>query len=108
MTRRSAKQRWKQWTEAEARAALAAWEDSGESMVVFARKLGVSSHRLSYWRARLAPSRELAFVPVVGPARADACIVIERAGVVLRVRESLDPALLTGMLTALARVEAPC
>jgi transposase-like protein len=108
MTRRSAKQRWKQWTEAEARAALAAWEDSGESMVAHARKLGVSSHRLSYWRARLAPSRELAFVPVVGPARADACIVIERAGVVLRVRESLDPALLTGILTALARVEAPC
>ncbi len=108
MTRRSAKQRWKQWTEAEARAALAAWEDSGESMVAHARKLGVSSHRLSYWRARLAPSRELAFVPVVGPARADACIVIERAGVVLRVRESLDPDLLTGILSALARVEAPC
>jgi len=108
MTRRSAKQRWKQWTEAEARAALAAWEDSGESMVAHARKLGVSSHRLSYWRARLAPAPELAFVPVVGPARADACIVIERAGVVLRVRESLDPALLTGILSALARVEAPC
>jgi hypothetical protein len=108
MTRRSAKQRWKQWTEAEARAALVAWEDSGESMVVHARKLGVSSHRLSYWRARLAPAPELAFVPVVGPARADACIVIERAGVVLRVRESVDPALLTGILTALVRVEAPC
>ena len=59
MTRRSAKQRWKQWTEAEARAALAAWEDSGESMVAHARKLGVSSHRLSYWRARLAPAPEV-------------------------------------------------
>ena len=108
MTRRSAKQRWKQWTEAEARAALAAWEDSGESMVAHARKLGVSSHRLSYWRARLAPAPELAFVPVVGPARADACIVIERAGVVLRGRESLDPDLQTGIHSALARVEAPC
>lgn len=44
---------WKQWTEEEARQTLAEWEESGSSLVAFARGRGISSQRLSWWRKRL-------------------------------------------------------
>lgn len=42
------------WTQEEARQVLQLQEASGQSMTVFARRLGVRRQRLSWWRARLA------------------------------------------------------
>jgi hypothetical protein len=57
MTNRSAKPTayWTQWTEAEARKALATLANSDLSAVVFARSVGVSPARIAYWRKKLAP-----------------------------------------------------
>lgn len=107
MTRRTPKRRWKQWTETEARAALDEWRASGLSAHAFAQQRGVSSKRLAYWRRRL-PTEPIAFVPVVAPSRVEARIEIERAGVVVRVREAIAPELLATIVVALARVEASC
>lgn len=108
MTTRARKRRWKQWTETQARAALHDWQSSGASAQAFARQRGVSPHRLAYWRQRLAGEACVAFVPVLAPQRSEARIEIERAGVVLRLREGIDPAVLAGIVTALSRVGAPC
>lgn len=107
MTRRTPKRRWKQWTETEARAALDEWRASGLSAHAFARQRGVSSKRLAYWRRPLT-TEPIAFVPVVAPSRVEARIEIERAGVVVRVREAIAPELLATIVGALARVEASC
>jgi transposase-like protein len=102
MARRSPKRRWKQWTETEARAALAEWKQSGASMEAFAREHGFSPHRLSYWRTRLAETGEVAFVPVVSSVRSDAVIEIEGAGILVRVREGLDAEQLARVVAAVA------
>ena len=67
----------------------------------------MSSKRLAYWRRRLT-TEPISFVPVVAPSRVDARIEIERAGVVVRVREAIAPELLATIVGALARVEAAC
>lgn len=108
MSRRSPKRRWKQWSEAEARAALSEWKKSGASASEFARHKSVSVKRLHYWKKRLAQTDGVAFVPVVAPARHDARIEIERAGIVVRVREGLGDEHLTRILAALAGLAAPC
>jgi transposase-like protein len=41
------------WTAAEAWEALGAWKRSGESIVAFARRHGMSAKRLYWWRHRL-------------------------------------------------------
>ncbi len=51
---------WRQWTEPEARAVLAEFAQSGESLASFARGRGVSTNRIRYWRKRLG---ETALVP---------------------------------------------
>lgn len=108
MTTHSRKRRWTQWTETEARTALDDWRASGLGAHAFAKQRGVSAHRLTYWRQRLAPSSPLAFVPVLAPTRGDARIEIVREGVVLRLRESIEPAVLARIVDALARVGASC
>ena len=47
-----------QWSEGDAREAIAAWAASGESMTGFARRHGVTPQRLSWWRLRTNGSRE--------------------------------------------------
>jgi len=55
MSQRSSKTpRWQQWTEREARDVLARLDRSELSVAAFARSLGVSIHRIRYWRTRLA------------------------------------------------------
>lgn len=44
---------WKQWTEKEAREALAAWKKSGLPLVEFAREQGIGAERLRRWSKRL-------------------------------------------------------
>jgi transposase len=62
--------RKRRWTSADARAVLAAYERSGLTLAAFARRHGLSPHRLYEWHrrgdARIAPR----FFPVklVGPA----------------------------------------
>jgi transposase-like protein len=55
--------RWRQWTEQDAREALAELTRTGESIAEFARRRGVSGERVRYWRKRLA-DRAPAFVAI--------------------------------------------
>ena len=51
-----------EWTEDEARTALARWRQSGQTIAAYARAHGVSAPRLYWWRRRLratAPAAEL-------------------------------------------------
>src|ERR1700729_359058 len=89
------RRRWRQWTEAEARSALAELAESGESPTSFARRRGISSNRLRYWTRRLAvepsaPSfvqlRVRASVTALEVARLE--VVVE--DVVVRVREDIE------------------
>lgn len=51
-----------EWTEDEARTALARWQQSGQTIAAYARARGVSAPRLYWWRRRLratAPAAEL-------------------------------------------------
>jgi transposase-like protein len=52
------------WTESEARAALAAWRSSGETMAAFARRHDIDPQRIGWWRDRLAEPASAALVPV--------------------------------------------
>jgi transposase-like protein len=54
------------WTEAEAQAVLEAWEASGLSVAEFARRHGLGSQRLRWWKKRRAEEAgpALSFVPV--------------------------------------------
>lgn len=104
---RSEKRRWTQWTEAQGRAAVDAWRASKLSAEAFARERGFSPHRLAYWQRRLARTRP-AFVPVIAPTRSDTRIEIVRAGVVVRLREDIDPITLARIVAALAASASPC
>ena len=100
------RRRWRQWTEAEGRAALAELAESGESLASFARRKGVSSNRLVYWRRRVG---ETAVVPSFTQVRLSATrmpsdgaqieIVID--DVAVRVREEMDVARLAALVRAL-------
>ena len=82
---------WRQWGADEAREALAELAAGGESAVSFARRRGISTQKLAYWKKRLAIAAEPRFVAVALPtAPSAAWIEIAAAGVVVRVREDLD------------------
>ena len=51
-----------QWTEREAREALAELQDRGESVAAFAQRRGMSVQRVYYWRRRLRETAAPAFV----------------------------------------------
>jgi hypothetical protein len=76
---------WQRWNEEEARAALAELASTSESEVGFARRKGVSTQRLRYWRKRLASlssTTRPAFVAVTIPREA-----APRPEVEVRIRE---------------------
>ena len=54
------------WREDDARRVVDAWQDSGESIVEFARRLGLTRQRVSRWATRLSRSEpgRLHFHPV--------------------------------------------
>lgn len=70
-----------EWTEDEARTALARWRQSGQTIAAYARAHGVSAPRLYWWRRRLR-----ATAPAAGPELrlAPATIVSTGATVELR------------------------
>lgn len=102
----------RRWTEDEAREALADFAASGESAAGFARRRGVLTQRLTYWRKRLAGPRatELEFLPVeLVAASSSRWIEIAAAGVVVRVREDLDVDQVARLVVAIGRLAGgPC
>lgn len=107
--RSSSRGGWQQWTEREARAALAelaAWRGTVEE---FVRTKGISKRRISYWRQRLSPTKPPAFVAVSvargDRVRADSAARIEIAigELIVRVREDIDEQRLSSILDVLER-----
>ena len=96
--------RWRQWTDDEARGALQELASTGESAAAYARRKGVSTQRLGYWRKRLGEPTRTEFLPVtlaaVTPAR---WIEIAAAGVTVRVGEDLDVGLVARLVEAIGR-----
>lgn len=98
--------RWHQWTEVDARAALAELATWDGSFVDFARSKGVSTHRLTYWRKRLARTPPPAFVAVTGIGEALSPrppVEILVGGVVLRAPDAVDAARIATLVHALAQ-----
>ena len=60
------------WNEAKARGIIDAWQQSGETLAAFARRLGVNHKRLRWWASRLRAreSKAMQFHPVQVRARA--------------------------------------
>lgn len=89
------------WTETEGRRVVGAWEASGESVAVFARRAGLVPRRVYWWRERLGggrgevPAREApgpTFLPVTvrampTPAAGAAVTVCTREGLRVEVKE---------------------
>jgi hypothetical protein len=95
--------RWRQWTASEARAALAELKATGESAGSFARRKGISTRRVEYWKKRLRSAGETEFVPVALPAVSPARIEIAAGVVVVRVREELDVEHVARLIEAIGR-----
>jgi hypothetical protein len=74
---------WRQWTEEDARSALAELSSTRESVTEFARRRGVSVERIRYWRKRLMQLPAFMAVPVTDSGRAQ--IEIAAAGVTMRI-----------------------
>lgn len=105
---------WRQWTESQARAELSAFRRSGQSAPEFARSRGISANRLWYWSKRIGSERKasaeaIEFVPLAVQSEHSAGqLEIESAGVVVRVRESLDVEHVARLVSALRAKEGPC
>ena len=109
----------RRWKIAEARSVLAAAEASGLSLPEFARQKGLEPERLRRWQRRLArdvrrPARAAGPAVPASPAvielrpsssaslwRAEAIEIVLGSGVTLRVAETIDPATLARLVTAL-------
>jgi hypothetical protein len=98
---------WHQWTERDAREALAELAASGETKAQFARRTGISTERLRYWRKRLANVLAPSFVavPVAAPR---AQLEIAVGDVTVRVREDLDLTRVADLLELVAGRSREC
>jgi transposase-like protein len=101
------RRRWRQWSEHEAREALAELARSGEGIACFARRKGVSEQRLYYWRKRIAQADAPAFV-AVPLATSRPQVEIASAAVTVRVREDLDLEHLADLIEVVARRGRGC
>jgi len=106
---------WRQWSEAEARAALTELARSAESTVSFARRKGVSPQRLQYWKKRLAWSPSPSSTPPAFVAVSLPAVPIERPEVEIRlgevvvvVREGCNVELVARLVDALSRRARGC
>ena len=109
----------RRWKIAEARSVLAELSTSGLSLPEFANQKGLEPQRLRRWQHRLAregrrPTRPRGPAAAATPAmielrpssspslwRAEAIEIVLRSGVTLRVSETIDPATLGRLVTAL-------
>ena len=107
--------RFKHWSAAQAREALAAHTQSGMSLAGFARREGLPLHRLQWWRTRLKSTshtaeKALRFVPVrISPAATTPLptpgLEVElRGGRVIRVNGPFEPEILARLVRALEGV----
>lgn len=112
---------WRRWSETEARAALAELERTGESDAAFARRHGISTQRLRYWRKQVEATRRThavvqrvrerpAFVAVKVPEAKVAAeeIAIRVDGISVCLREDFDVEQLARIVDALARRSRAC
>ena len=83
-TKHRPRRRWRQWREADARAALDEWKASGMSIERFAQSKGYAPTRLRTWKQRLDAEPSVRFVPVDPNAWPGAMLEITVRGVVLR------------------------
>ena len=107
---RDRKPAWRQWSEAEARSALAELATTGETAVGFARRKGVSPQKLQYWKKRLRAAGTPAFVAVTMPATAIGRREIElRIGdIVVVVAEDSDVEIVARLAEAISRRMRTC
>jgi transposase-like protein len=95
------------WTEQDARAVLAALEQSGQSVRVFAEAHGLDPQRLYEWRRRVAGGDRTTFRELVvraSSSRAESPFEIALAsGVVVRVPSSFDEGALARLLSVVSR-----
>ena len=99
--------RRRQWSVEEARSVLARLDASGQSVAAFARSLGVSEHRITYWRAKLAaPTASAPFVPVRLVRHAS--IELALGPLSLRLPESTSAERVADLLAAIARKVGAC
>jgi hypothetical protein len=100
---------WRQWRETEAREALEELASSGESAASFARRRGVSTQRLAYWRKRLAAGTAPKFVAVaLAPPTTSRSIEICAGGVVVRIPEGADEDRVARLVEAIGRRVGAC
>jgi transposase-like protein len=97
---------WRQWTEEDARSALAELSSTRESVTEFARRRGVSVERIRYWRKRLMQLPAFMAVPVTDSGRAQ--IEIAAAGVTMRIREDVDLERLADLVDIMSRSTQRC
>lgn len=98
------------WSEADGRAALAAFEASGLTRAAFRRETGISTQRLKWWRRRLGataePAGKIEFVRVeVAPraaTAADAVMEVVIGEIRVRIGPGFDPGALRRLLEVLA------
>jgi hypothetical protein len=110
MGKRHIVRRWRQWTEEQARGVLEEFAATGESAAGFARRKGISTRRLAYWRKRLPGPTKTEFVAVRLPTSSSArWIEISTRSVVVRVAEDLDVDHVARLVEAIGRRgEAGC
>ncbi len=97
-----------QWTEREAREALAELQDRGESVAAFAQRRGMSVQRVYYWRRRLRETAAPAFVAMPLTAVASDQIEICSEGITVRVREGIAAEHLANVVEALTQRGRRC
>lgn len=104
-----------QWSEHEARAVIAAWRRSGQSVERFATSKGIVPQRIYWWRKKLeqpaketAPSSALALLPVKvtestppSRGRGEPIMVMLRSGHVIKVGRGFDEDALARAITVL-------
>lgn len=93
------------WSVREARAALADLDASGLSIAAFAKREGLVPERLYNWRRRLAetvaPKADFVEVRAKASGPSGHVEVVFPSGVMLRVAETIDPAVLGRLVSAL-------
>ena len=104
-------ERFKHWSAAQARDALAAHTQSGLSLTAFARRERLPLHRLQWWRARLKglPKQTVTAVRLVpvtirsrpAPLPAPSLEIDVRGGRVIRATGPFDPVALARLVHAL-------
>ncbi len=100
--------RRRRWKIAEARSILAALASSGLSLPEFAIRKGLEPQRLRRWRRQLArevrrPAAVIELLPSPNLRPVEPIEIVLTSGVTLRVAETIEPAALARLVTALER-----